>query len=122
MRRELKAILHWAVEGYSAWRKMGLKEPSIITEQREEYQTEMDTIEAFIKECCLLNTNSKVQAKTIYQAYKERAQENNQYIMSYQKFGRELSKRFAKFSSNGIYYKGIDVREEYIKPFFKLGY
>ena len=122
LRRELKAILHWAVEGYSAWRRMGLKEPAIIAEQRDEYRTEMDVVEAFIKECCLLNTNYKVQAKILYQAYKEWAQDNTQYVMSSNKFGRELCKRFVRFSSNGVYYKGIDVREEYVKPFFKLGY
>ncbi|PFW66971.1 DNA primase, partial [Bacillus pseudomycoides] len=42
LRRELKAILHWAVEGYIKWRENGLPEPQVIKDQRDEYRTEMD--------------------------------------------------------------------------------
>ncbi|PFY40876.1 DNA primase [Bacillus toyonensis] len=123
LRRELKAILNWAVEGYIKWRKDSLQEPQIIQEQREEYRTEMDSIEAFIEECCKRNPQGKVQAKTLYHIYRDWASENGQYMMSNTKFGREMGKKFHKYKSNGVnHYNGIELLEEYEKPFLKLGY
>lgn len=122
LRRELKAILHWAVEGYIKWRENGLPEPQVIKDQRDEYRTEMDAVEAFIEECCNRGTNLEVQAKDLYQAYREWAGDNGQYMMSSTKFGREMGKKFVKFKSGTIHYKGIELLEEHKKPFFKLGY
>ncbi|MEW4153675.1 phage/plasmid primase, P4 family [Bacillus thuringiensis] len=122
LRREVRAILHWAVEGYMKWRKDGLQEPQIIKNQREEYRTEMDPIEAFIEECCEREVQGKVQAKTLYQIYRDWASENGQYMMSNTKFGREMGKKFHKSKGRVIHYTGIKLLEEYEKPFFKLGY
>ncbi|MEW4150061.1 phage/plasmid primase, P4 family [Bacillus thuringiensis] len=123
LRREVRAILHWAVEGYMKWRKDGLQEPQVIQDQREEYRTEMDAIEAFIEECCECEVQGKVQAKTLYQIYRDWASENGQYMMSNTKFGREMGKKFHKYKgSDGNYYTGIELLEEYEKPFLKLGY
>ncbi|PHA27441.1 DNA primase, partial [Bacillus toyonensis] len=92
-------------------------------EQREEYRTEMDSIEAFIEECCKRNPQGKVQAKTLYHIYRDWASENGQYMMSNTKFGREMGKKFHKYKSNGVnHYNGIELLEEYEKPFLKLGY
>lgn len=122
LRREINAILHWAVEGYLMWQHSGLQEPQCIKDQRSEYRTEMDSIEAFIQECCTLDNHVSTQASTIFQAYKDWANMNNQYMMSSTKFGREISKRFVKFRSNGTYYKGVEVRKEHEKPFHRMGY
>jgi putative DNA primase/helicase len=122
LRRELTAILNWAVEGYMLWRESGLKEPQVIKDQRQEYRGEMDVVEAYIQECCLLGERANTQASSLYQSYREWATNNGQYLMSSTKFGREMSKRFVKFQSNGIYYKGIEVKKEHEKPFFRLGY
>ncbi|MEI4618631.1 primase-like DNA-binding domain-containing protein [Bacillus cereus] len=105
------------------WRKDGLQEPQVIQDQREEYRTEMDAIEAFLEECCEREAQGKVQAKTLYQIYRDWASENGQYMMSNTKFGREMGKKFHKYKgSDGNYYTGIELLEEYEKPFFKLGY
>jgi putative DNA primase/helicase len=122
LRRELMAILNWAVEGYMMWKKDGLQEPQTIKDQRKEYRGEMDVVEAFLEECCTQHESYKAPAKTLYQTYREWASENGQYLMNSTKFGREMSKRFVKFKSSGTYYKGINVREECEKPFFKMGY
>lgn len=122
LKREIDAILNWAVEGYLMWQREGLNEPQIIKDQRQEYRTEMDSIEAFIEECCIRESHVAERASTLFQAYDNWAKENNQYTMSNTKFGREISKKFVKFSSNGIYYKGIKVRDEHEKPFFKMSY
>jgi len=122
LRREINAILHWAVEGYLMWQKDGLREPQVIKNQRQDYRVEMDSIESFIQECCMRDDERSEKASVLFQSYDNWAKENNQYTMSNTKFGREISKKFPKFSSNGIYYKGIKVKEEEKKPFFKMGY
>lgn len=112
LRREINAILHWAVEGYLKWQQDGLKEPQCIKDQRQEYRTEMDSIEAFIQECCVLDSFSNVQAKTLFQAYREWASENGQYMMSNTKFGREMAKKFIKRKSDGvIVYGGLKMQD-----------
>ena len=122
LRRELKAILNWAVEGYMMWRANGLEEPQSIKDQRKDYRTEMDSIEAFLEECCTRNEKAKGKSKTLYQAYREWARENGQYMMSSTKFGREMSNKFVKLRSNGIYYVGLMLNDEYNGEGFRMHY
>ncbi len=123
LRRELNAILHWAVEGYLKWSKYGLIEPQCIKDQRQEYRGEMDVVEAFIEECCFTDGKAKVQAKKLYQIYKDWANENSQYMMSSTKFGREMGKKFNKLKTDGlIYYAGIGLKEEFEKTIFRMNY
>lgn len=122
LRRELTGILKWAVDGFLLWQREGLREPLIIKQQREEYRVEMDTLEAFISDCCIRKDNSKMKAQELYKIYKSWAIENEQYLMSSTKFGREMNKKFQKIRSNGSYYIGIQLIEEYEKPFFRLNY
>lgn len=122
LRREMKAILNWMVEGFQLWRKHGLQEPQVIVDQRSEYRNEMDVIEAFISECCVLDSRGKVKAKTLYQSYREWASDNGQYMMSNTKFGREMSKKFVKLQSNGIYYLGLDLNGDYYGTGLRISY
>ena len=50
--------MKWCVDGFLEWQRIGLSEPAIIKEQRDEYRTEMDSI-AFIEECCDTNPMQK---------------------------------------------------------------
>lgn len=110
LRREIDAILNWAVEGYLKWQQYGLEEPQVIKDQRSEYRVEMDSIEAFIQECCVLDPFANVQAKSLYQTYREWASDNGQYMMSNTKFGREMAKKYTKRKSDGvIVYGGIKL-------------
>ena len=51
--------MKWCVDGFLEWQRIGLSEPAIIKEQRDEYRTEMDSIAAFIEECCDTNPMQK---------------------------------------------------------------
>ncbi len=113
LKGELSAIMNWCVEGYLEWQKHGLAEPQLIKDQRESYRTEMDSIQAFIEECCSLHENATIQAGLFFTMYDEWARENNQHRMSSTKFGREISKRFEKETIKGKrFYRGISVNEE----------
>lgn len=122
LKREIKGILKWAVEGFTKWQNDGLKEPTIVKQQRNEYRTEMDAVENFINDCCVRNPQKRSKAQQLFSAYREWAIENNQYQMSSTKFGREMGKKFDKMKSNGTNeYIGIAL-----KPFetqvFKMDY
>lgn len=122
LRRELTAILNWAVEGYIQWKAMGLSEPQVIKDQRDQYRVEMDVTEAFIYDCCEVGEDLQIKAKPLYQTYREWARDNGQYEMSNTKFGREMAKKFAKKTSNGVWYLGVTLNEEYDSEIFKIEY
>lgn len=64
-------------------------------------------IAAFLDECTERGPG-ETRAHILYQAYKEWAKDNGQYIMSNTKFGLELNKRFNKVKDrNGWKYLGI---------------
>lgn len=123
LKRELTAILNWAVEGYQLWKLRGLDEPRVIVDQRREYQTEMDSIEAFIEECCVRSDDNAVQSKIIYQAYREWARDNGQYMMSSTKFGREMGNKFSKVKSSGVIkYQGVYLDAETSANPYRISY
>lgn len=120
LRREMTAILNWAVEGYQEWRRMGLNEPNIIKQQRQEYRTEMDVVELFIEECCIRRNGEREKATDLFKAYKQWAKENNQHLMNNTKFGKEMAQKFQKVRSNGSWYVGLKLKGEHKGHGFQL--
>ena len=114
LRTELTGILNWAVNGALMWKEEGLEPPTIVQKETYEYRKEMDVITLFIDECCILDAKAEVKTNEIYKAYKNWAIENNQYVMSSTKFGRELGSKFEKRKIMGVrIYKGIKVLREF---------
>ncbi|MDW3988763.1 phage/plasmid primase, P4 family [Staphylococcus saprophyticus] len=113
LKRELPAIMRWCVDGFLEWQRIGLSEPAIIKEQRDEYRVEMDSIAMFVEECCEVNPLQKIKASELFNAYDNWAKENHQHIMSSTKFGREMAKRYErkKYQGNRFYY-GINISNE----------
>ena len=109
LKRELRAILNWAVEGYQLWRMIGLAEPQVIKDQRGEYRKEMDPIAEFIEERCFIDEGERERSSDLFAEFKAWASINNEYEMSHTKFGKEMSKRFKKVPNNGVWYEGIGI-------------
>lgn len=121
LRREMTAILNWAVEGYQEWKRIGLNEPDIIKQQRGDYRLEMDPIEAFIEDCCVRDPASTMQASPLYQAYREWATNNSQYLMNNKKFGMQMSNKFERTTVKGSRrYKGISLINDVSSNVYKL--
>lgn len=113
LKEELPAIIKWCVDGYLEWQRIGLAEPQIIKEQRDEYRVEMDPIEMFLDECCEINPLAKVNSTELYNAYSSWAKDNHQYLMNNTKFGKEIVKRFERKKYQGRkHYYGIDLKPE----------
>ncbi len=120
LRREMTAILNWAVEGYQEWQRIGLNEPTIIKQQRQEYRTEMDVVELFVEECCYRKEGEREKAADLFRAYKQWAKENNQHLMNNTKFGKEMAQKFQRVRSNGSWYVGLKLKSEYSGHGFQL--
>ncbi|RIL22687.1 DNA primase [Staphylococcus gallinarum] len=120
LKRELPAIMRWCVDGFLEWQRIGLSEPAIIKEQRDEYRTEMDSIAAFIEECCVVKSDEKVKASLLFEAYDNWAKENHQHRMSSTKFGKEMAIKFTKKTSNGVKYYGVNLEQDYNPHLIRL--
>lgn len=70
------AILAWIVRGCLAWQREGLGSCPAVDQATEEYRAEMDSLQGFIDECCVLAPGAWVPAKDLRQAYEDWAREN----------------------------------------------
>ncbi|PTF68564.1 phage/plasmid primase, P4 family [Staphylococcus chromogenes] len=121
LKEELPAIIKWCVDGYLEWQRIGLSEPGIVKEQRDEYRAEMDPIEIFLEECCVRkNEMTRIKSSVLFQAYDDWAKENNQYRMTNTKFGIEMKKKLKWLTSNGVHYLGVELLKEHNPNYFKL--
>lgn len=110
LKAEAIGILNWAIEGAMMWQREGLEEPLAIKQANKEYREEMDVIQSFINDRCVVEDGKLVKASELFKEYKDWAQETNNYEMNSRKFGQEIGKRFDKERlRNGVHYFGIDI-------------
>lgn len=116
LRKEMPAILKWAMDGCLMWQREGLKRPACVEEATREYRSSMDTMGSFLAECCERGPR-EVGAADLFKVYTDWAKENNEYTMTATKFGTEMAKRFDKRKTGGnIVYVGIGLKPE-SKPY-----
>ena len=111
LRKELPAILRWAVDGCIKWQKEGLQEPSSVSQAVQEYKQEMDLLAGFLEQCIVIDYtyDDKIMASDLFRLYSRWAKENNEYEMSSKKFLKEVSKKLPTKGrvSAGIYFANI---------------
>jgi putative DNA primase/helicase len=74
---EAQGILTWAVRGAIAWRKQGLQDPDIIRDSTREYRATSDALYGFIPGVYVADPDGKVEAKSVFQAFQDYADEGN---------------------------------------------
>lgn len=115
LKDELPGILNWCLEGYIKWRQNGLdNEPEIIKEQREEYREEMDIIQRFINDCCVVDSEREESASDLWETFKWWASNNHEGAHGYTsaQFGRDIVKRFTrKKRRDKNYYLGVGLKK-----------
>lgn len=112
--REAPAILNWMAEGAYMWMREGLELPDKLKDAGQTYRTEMDVVEQFIQEKCKRSEGVRETGKALYEEYKKWADENNEYKMDKNKFGKKLKEKFrSKKMNNGVNYLGIELVEKY---------
>ena len=112
--REAPAILNWMTEGAYMWMQEGLNMPEKLKNAGKSYRTEMDVIEQFIEEKCRRIEGGKAIANELYETYKKWADDNNEYKMDKNKFGKKMKEKFdSKRMNTGVNYFGIELVQTY---------
>lgn len=112
LKAEYTGILNWIVQGAIMWQQEGLEDPEAVKQVIETYRAEMDPLDAFLEECCTTGQNYSIKAREMYDAYHEWAKESEEYKMSLNKFGREMSKKLLRVKKrDGWYYVGLKLKE-----------
>lgn len=112
LKAEYTGILNWIVQGAIMWQQEGLEDPEAVRQVIENYRAEMDPLDAFLEECCTTGQNYSIKARDMYDAYHEWAKESEEYKMSLNKFGREMSKKLLRVKKrDGWHYVGLKLKE-----------
>jgi len=93
LRAESAGILRWAVEGCLLWQREGLEPPRAVTEATADYRDEMDTVGAFIDECCVRDPKAETPTPRLYDAYSLWCAANEEKAMSKADFGARLAEK-----------------------------
>ncbi|HEX3998962.1 MAG TPA: phage/plasmid primase, P4 family [Pirellulales bacterium] len=110
LQTEASGILNWMLLGCGEWQADGLGEPSEVTEATGGYRSEMDSIGAFLRDCCHLTQIATCRASTLYAAYVEWAKAAGEHPISGRRFGMSMTERgLERFTSNGPIYRGIGL-------------
>src|SRR5439155_27236249 len=68
-KRLTPGILKWILDGCAAWQRDGLRPPPEVLTATRGYRLEMDTLGAFLRECCVVDADATVAFKDLYAAY-----------------------------------------------------
>jgi putative DNA primase/helicase len=69
LRNELSGILSWSVRGCLEWQRQGLGTPDEVLQATEEYRTDMDSLAAFLRDCCKVDRMLLAQSGVLHAAY-----------------------------------------------------
>jgi putative DNA primase/helicase len=90
---EQAGILRWLVEGCSAWLREGLEAPEAVTNATTEYRNDMDSVGAFIDECCIRDPEAEVPTARLFDRYLEWCQRTAEASLSKVEFGARLGEK-----------------------------
>lgn len=108
---EADGVLVWAAQGCLAWRSEGLSEPFAIQAATAGYRADMDTLGAYISDCCYLVDGVSAQAGQLYAAYERWAEAMGEKVMTAAAFGRALGERgLVKKKSGKVFWEGIGLK------------
>lgn len=113
LKGELPGVLAWIVRGAIAWWAGGLQAPEAVRAATSEYREEMDTLAAFVSECCVEGQNHSVQAKPLYDAYTGWCEENGERYEKSKRFYQQLIERGYEKDKDGrgrVRYYGLALR------------
>jgi putative DNA primase/helicase len=90
---ERAGILRWLVEGCAAWQQEGLAAPEAVVAATADYREEMDTVGAFIAECCVQDPEVETPSKRLHDRYLEWCNAHGETPMSVKVFSARLGEK-----------------------------
>lgn len=109
---EMPGILTWAVQGAVQWYRQRLGVPSAVTQATDRYREEMDSIGAWLAECCdVTNPTAKVGSKNLYQSYAAWAEAAGEGVLAQRNFNRVMGDRGwnPHREGPGMFFPGISL-------------
>ena len=113
LRAELPGILAWAVRGCLEWQREGLCSPSEVNQATSEYRQDMDVLNDFISESCVVAPNCQAAATPLYDLYKTWSTMAGKTPISQRKFGERLGEKGFTSNREGSgrkLWRGIGIR------------
>jgi hypothetical protein len=90
---ELPGILAWAVQGAKEWYADGLGKVAAVTKATASYREEMDTLGAWIEDCCVLEPQCWAYTSDLRASYEQWCAANGAQALNETQLGRQLSDR-----------------------------
>ena len=113
LHEELPGILNWAIDGCLAWQiQGGLEMPDKVQEATNSYKSDMDVIEAFLSDTCVIEPLASLQASVLFGEYKNWCEENNERVCSQRMFGTKLKDKgyTHQRKRDGYYWHGLGLK------------
>ncbi|MBF0541483.1 MAG: hypothetical protein HQK91_08555 [Nitrospirae bacterium] len=101
LKTEASGILAWLMRGCLEWQRIGLKPPIEVLVATEEYKSEENILGHFLNDCIIKSIGSKIQAKDLYNSYKQWCMDNGHRVLTSTSFGQKI-KKVLKFKSGAI--------------------
>ena len=87
--------------------------PAEVKAATSDYKEEMDVIQQWMKDCCVLGSDKFEGATNLYESYKKWAEENTGWYHKQTGFGRKLTEHgFTKERTPRVVYRGIGLLYE----------
>lgn len=108
---EMPGILTWAIKGAQQWYRQRLGTTAAIEEATAEYREEMDSIGAWLAECCTTdNPRAETSAADLYASYSAWTDAAGEGTLSQRNLGLRLKERqFRKSKSGTVRWLGIGL-------------
>lgn len=118
VREEGAGILAWLVEGALDYLANGLFVAPSVKASTEGYRADMDPIGEFRKACVVAKPGSRVQSRTMYEAYKSWSMANAMRVRSETKFSRTMKQALGETQiiSGRNYFVDVDLQNVPDRP------
>lgn len=114
LKAEAPGILNWALAGWMACERDGLKEPALVQDATSDYREESDVLAGFLGECCTPLPFAQTRSSELFEAYSNWCKRDGQPAASVKAFSLMLCERgFEKVHGRaGNGFRGIALRKE----------
>jgi putative DNA primase/helicase len=106
-------IFNWLCKGALDFLQNGLYIAPSVAAATNEYRREMDIVLQFAQDCLERVEGSNVQARTMYEAFKEWCYANSKTVIYETKFGRDMKRHFERDDTKRLrFYLNVRLRDD----------
>jgi P4 family phage/plasmid primase-like protien len=107
-------VLHWLIEGHTAWMDSGLPKCEAVEQATKSYFAAQSTIDMWIDECCRKVDERPAggwhTASSLYESYQQWKRARGEGAVSQTRFGEFMGRTFEKTrSERGVAYVGLEL-------------